>query len=440
MKREIMLKLQHWRRNKERKPLLLNGARQVGKTYILMAFGQQNFARVHYLNFEETISIHQIFAEDLSPHKIIQQLEFHLNTAINLHKDLLIFDEIQACPRAITSLKYFCEQLPELAICTAGSLLGVQLNETSYPVGKIDILHLYPMNFHEFLLALDDQRSLKIINEINTKLKLPMIIHEHLWQLLKIYFITGGLPEVVNIYIQNQSNLSQALNLVREKQNMLITAYNADFAKHSGKINSMHINRVWHSIPEQLAKEQNDGTARYKFKGVIPGIARYADLVGPIDWLQAAGLIIKIPVCNSGELPLSAYTKENIFKLYCFDVGILGALSNLPPAAIMEYDYGTYKGYFAENFVAQEFLANNAELYSWSEGTAEVEFLRILDTKVIPIEVKSGWITQAKSIKIFQKKYASPYRVIMSAKNLSIDNVNKVHHYPLYLCGMFPLD
>ena len=279
-----------------------------------------------------------------------------------------------------------------------------------------------------------------VINQLNADSTLPDIIHQHLWQLLKIYFITGGLPEVVSVYIENKENLLQALQAVRDKQNTLITAYNADFAIHSGKVNAMHIHRVWHSIPEQLARLQDGTSARYQFKGVIPGFSRYAGLVGPIDWLKAAGLIIRVPVCHAAELPLSAYTKENIFKLYCFDVGILGALSQLPPAAIMEYDYGTYKGYFAENFVAQEFLANESELYSWTEGNAEVEFLRIQNTKVIPVEVKSGWVTQAKSIKVFQQKYASPYRVIMSAKNLKIDPINKVHHYPLYLCGMFPLN
>ena len=374
MKREIMPKLQHMASSKGRKPSLLNGARQVGKTTILEAFGQANFANTHYLNFEENFSIHQIFATDLSPQKIIQQLEFYLNSSINVSDDLLLLDEIQACPKALTSLKYFCEKLPELAVCAAGSLLGVQLNESSFPVGKVDILHLYPMNFNEFLMALDDQRSLAVLNELTANSQIPNIIHDHLWQLLKIYFIIGGLPEVVSIYLQNKENLLQAMQEVRDKQNILITAYYADFAKHSGKINSMHINRVWRSIPEQLARTQDGNSTRYKFKGVIPGVSRYSGFVGPIDWLDAAGLIIKVPICYSGQLPLSAYTKENIFKLYCFDVGILGALSNLPPAAIMEYDYGTYKGYFAENFVAQELLAKNTQLYSWMEGAAEVNF------------------------------------------------------------------
>jgi predicted AAA+ superfamily ATPase len=294
------------------------------------------------------------------------------------------------------------------------------------------------MNFYEFLMALNDERSLAIFNELNTESHIPTIVHDHLWQQLKIYFITGGLPEVVATYVKTQDNLLQALQEVREQQKTLITAYYADFAKHSGKINSMHITRVWRSIPEQLAKAQDGSASRYKFKGVIPGVSRYANLVGPIDWLEAAGLIIKVPVCHSGELPLSAYTKENIFKLYCFDVGILGALSNLPPTAIMNYDYGTYKGYYAENYVAQEFQGHDVELFSWNEGTAEVEFLRVLDTKVIPIEVKSGWVTHAKSIRVFQEKYKSLYRVIMSAKNLKIDTVHKVHHYPLYLCSQFP--
>lgn len=440
MKRLIMQKLEQWQINKARKPLVLNGARQVGKTYLLTTFGKNKFANMHYINFEENLSIHQIFSEDLTPDKIIQQLEFHFDISINIDKDILIFDEIQACPRALTSLKYFYEKMPQLAICAAGSLLGIQLNGSSFPVGKVDILNIYPLNFYEFLLALDEQRSINVINELNTNSQIPTLIHEYLWKLLKIYFITGGLPEIVNSYIQNQDNHLQAFNIVRETQNVLINAYYADFAKHSGKVNSMHINRVWHSIPEQLAKSQDGSVSRYQFKGVVPGLSHYSRLAGAIDWLEATGLIIKVPVCNHGELPLSAYTKENIFKLYCFDVGILGALSKLPPAAILEYDYGTYKGYYAENFVAQEFLAKNAELYSWSENKAEIEFLRIHDTKIIPIEVKSGWITQAKSIKIFQKKYSSPYRVIMSAKNLIIDNVNKIHHYPLYLCSMFPLE
>jgi predicted AAA+ superfamily ATPase len=211
-------------------------------------------------------------------------------------------------------------------------------------------------------------------------------------------------------------------------------------AKHSGKQNAMQIERLLRSVPAQLSKEQDGSAPRFKFKGVIPGLGRYSRLAGSIDWLSTAGLILKTHIVNSGELPFPSYAAENCFKLFLFDVGILGALSSLPPRIILDYDYGSYKGYFAENFVAQEFISSGVkDLYCWKERTAEVEFLREIEGDVLPIEIKSGWVTQTKSIKVFCSKYHSKYRTIISANNLMIDQTNKVHRYPLYLASRFPL-
>jgi predicted AAA+ superfamily ATPase len=202
-------------------------------------------------------------------------------------------------------------------------------------------------------------------------------------------------------------------------------------------VNAMHIDRVWRAVPAQLAQSQDGSAHKFRFKGVIPGTSRFDRLSSALDWLEAAGLVIKIPITKSGKLPFSAYAKENVFKLLSFDVGILGALSGLSPKVILDYDYGSYKGYFAENYVAQEFLYSGKKLFSWEEGNAEIEFLIEKDGAVIPIEVKSGGVTKAKSLHSFCKKYDPPYQVILSAKNLYLDQARRTHYYPLYLASKF---
>jgi len=441
MKRYITQQLLAWKNSKGRKPLLLKGVRQVGKTFILKGFGKHYFPNYHYFNFEEDKKLAFVFESDLHPKRIIEQLSLHVGVHIDVHQDLVIFDEIQACPDALTSLKYFNENMPELALCSAGSLLGVYLGPVSFPVGKVDMLEMHPLSFEEFLLAIEDDRYVDLIKNLSLTSEIPEIAHLHLWEQLKRYFVVGGLPEVVQVYREYRDDLYLAVNHVRSKQQDLIKAYYADFAKHSGKINAMHIDRVWHSVPKQLSKDHDGSAPKYVFKGVIPNATRYAQLSGPIDWLERAGLVIKTHIANSAQLPLSAYTKENIFKLYMFDVGILGAMGELQPKTILDYRFGTYKGYFAENFVAQAFLASGqGRLICWKEATAEVEFVRDVDGTVIPIEVKSGHVTQAKSLKVFAQKYEPPYRTILSAKNLRIDHKNKLHAYPLYLAYRFPLE
>ncbi len=440
MQRKIWNKLKTWETKRNRKPLIVKGARQVGKTYILKAFGRECFPRFHYVNFEKDEQLIKIFENDLDPKRIIQELSFYLDISIDTGNDLLIFDEIQYCSRALTSLKYFQEELPGLALCAAGSLLGIYLSDESFPVGKVEYCRMFPMSFEEFLKGVGDDKSANFLNNQQVGNSIPEVVHSHLWHQLKIYFVVGGLPEVVQTYADNKADLFIALQSVRKKQEDLIFTYQADMAKHSGKQNAMQIERLWRNIPAQLAREQDGSANKFKFKGVIPGIKGFTRLSGTIDWLKTAGLIIQTYIVNSGELPFSAHIKDNFFKLYFFDTGMLGALSNLPPKTILDYDYGSYKGYFAENFVAQEFLsAGESEIYAWRERNAEVEFLREIGGEVLPIEIKSGWVTQAKSLKVFADRYHSAYRTIMSANNLLIEKDNQVNRYPLYLASRFPL-
>lgn len=440
MKRQYYKKLQEWAANGHKKPLMLRGVRQCGKTYLLQYFGANDFPNAHYFNFEKNPELVKVFESNLDPKHLIVLLEFHQNRSINIFTDLVIFDEIQAIPRALTSLKYFQEEMPELALCCAGSLLGVKLNQESYPVGKIQTGYLYPLNFIEFLRAIDENLSADLIENCKIDTIIPPLAHDRIWERLKWYFIVGGLPEAVQTFIDNKDNLFVAFEKVRITQGQLLSDYYADIAKHSGKVNAMHIDRIWRSIPNQLARTVDGSSKKYQFHGVVEGIDRYSRLANAFDWLENAGLIFKIPIIQTAEQPLSAYTEENRFKLFVFDVGMLGALSNISPRTILEYQYGTYKGYFAENFIAQEFISTNCkELYAWQEGHAEVEFVRNIDGDILPIEVKSGNVTHAKSLQKFVEKYGSKYRTIMSGRQFKIDQRNGIHSYPLYLAAKFPI-
>ena len=440
MKRSISKVLGLWLRKSNRKPLLLRGTRQVGKTYSLKEFGQACFAKYHYVNFEEQEQFVAAFTGDLNPRRIIQDLSLILNQPINQRGDLLILDEIQLCPRALTSLKYFAENMPELALCAAGSLIGVHLGESSFPVGKVDEVQMTPLTFAEFLLAGPNEMLYEAYTAIDGRSPISDVVHAKLWAEFKFYLVTGGLPEVVSAFDFGREDLFTALQEVRVIQSRLISNYIADMAKHCGKQNAMHLERLWQNVPAQLGRNQSGSAPKFVFKDVIPGIKGYERLVGTIDWLAAAGLIIRLPIANSGHLPFTAYTKENFFKLFVFDVGILGALSNLPPKKILDYDYGSYKGYFAENFILQELISNHQDnLASWREGGAEVEFICEIDGEVIPLEVKSGWVTQAKSLGVFIKKYAPPYSVVFSAHKPRMIPQSKKRYYPLYLASRFPL-
>jgi predicted AAA+ superfamily ATPase len=438
MKRKMMRQLLQWKGEKQRLPLLLKGVRQVGKTHLLKEFAKSNFPAFHYFNFEKEKGLAKIFEPDLDPKRIIKDLSFYRESPIDAKHDLVIFDEIQELPPALTSLKYFQEECPELYLCAAGSLLGLHLNSTSFPVGKVTFETLRPMTFEEFLLASGD-KALDFFQNMGPGDKISPIVHEHLWEQLKHYFVVGGLPEAVAIYCEYKDNLFEAFTRVRKKQDDLLNSYYADIAKHAGKVNAMHIDRIFRSVASQLQRVQDGSIQRFKFRGVVPGITHYDRLAGAIDWLERAGLVMKVHIVNTGHLPFKGYARENLFKLLLFDVGILGVMSGLPPKVILDYDYGSYKGYFAENFVAEELIGyGRAELFSWQEQKAEVEFIVEEGGEVIPIEVKSGLSTKAKNLKVFAEKYHPAYEVVFSGQAFDASR-STLHHYPLYLAGRFPL-
>jgi predicted AAA+ superfamily ATPase len=434
MKRNITASLEVWKISSDRKPLILRGARQVGKTYSLKAFGQRNFPRCHYVNFEEDERSSRIFDRDLKPDRILDELQFYLDQAIHRHEDLIIFDEIQRCPRALTSLKYFSEDMPGLAICAAGSLLGVGLNMESFPVGKVQFLDLHPLTFYEFLAGIGKDRLAELIEEHDLFQPLPDTAHEQLWELWKHYLVVGGLPEVVNRYQERQENLFEAMQFVRKTQRDLLDAYVADIAKHSGKANALHIERLWRNVPEQLGQAGSGSTAKFKLRDAVPGIRGYGRLSSPLDWLDGADLVIRIPIVDAIGIPLSAYGKENRFKLYFFDTGLLGAISGIAPSVFLNYGFGSYQGYIAENYVAQELRAKDiSNLYCWQGRTSEVEFLLENEAGIIPVEVKSGKVTQSKSLKVYSDRYQPKLAYVLSANNIARQIIR--HYLPLYMAS-----
>ncbi|NQY79276.1 MAG: ATP-binding protein [Candidatus Caenarcaniphilales bacterium] len=438
MKRFILEKLKSWQSSANRKPLILRGARQVGKTYVLKEFGQNCFPNYHYINFEKNKLIHKAFKENFEPNKILDLISLEINQKI-AEDDLIIFDEIQELPEALTSLKYFAEDLPKQAICAAGSLLGLKFNDLSFPVGKVDYLDMFPMNFYEFLNGVQRMDLLEYIDKPLEEIdSIPELVHEKLWQELKNYFVTGGLPEVVERYRVNNNSSLEKFNEVRLVQKQILSSYLDDMAKHSGKENSMNLERLFRNIPEQLAKNIDASTEKFRFKSIIPGVSAYSRLSGLIDWLEAVGLIIKVKIVHRAEIPFSAFTKENRFKLFVFDIGLLGALSELNPKYILDFNFSNYKGFFAENFVAQEFrvkLGINNGLYTWTEGQAEIEFLMDLDAKVVPIEVKSGLNLKAKSLESFKNRYSPDKSILLSAQNFEYNHDKRLLKVPLYLAG-----
>ena len=442
MDRAILEDLKLWANDSASKPLILEGARQIGKTYILKQLGSKYFKNYHYLNFENDDDLAKLFESTLKPQMILEKLEINFSIEINPKTDLLILDEIQVCPRALTSLKYFCEDMPELKVVAAGSLLGIKLGKASFPVGKVDFMQMQAMDFKEFILALGHSKLYQLLNKINLNKEnsfslIDYTTHKHLWELLKFYFIVGGLPEIVELFVKHHKDLSLAFQLVRDKQNDLIKSYLADIAKHSGKINSMHIESLWRNAAIQLGSSQDESANKFKFKEAIPGIKEYNRIESALDWLIKTKLLIKCPIIKQAQTPLAAYAEYNKFKLFIFDIGILGAMSKLSPKAIMEYDYGTYKGFFAENYAAQELTASGiSELYSWEGKESEIEFVIDIDGSIIPIEIKSGRQTKSKSMKAFTDKYHPKQRFIFSAKEAYINSEDGFYGLPLYLVNL----
>ena len=428
MERDLFKKLVEWKRKESRKPLLLKGARQVGKTWLLTEFGRKEFSRTHTINFERDPDACSLFDGSLSPTTILRNLELYLDHSIDASSDLILFDEIQDCPRALTSLKYFAEEQPDVAVCCAGSHVGIALGSSSFPVGKIEFLPLYALTFREFL----KDRYPELIAMIDAPPPIPQAFHNRLWEELKLYYVTGGLPEVVQSYLKRKTGSHETFLEIRAIQNRLIQGYRADFAKHSGKANAAHINRVFDSVAEQITKAIDSSVGRYRFKDVIPGYSKFSQLEGPIDWLVQSGLVMPVYIVESPAIPLGSRRKTNNFKLFLFDIGLLGCMADIPVGSVLSQDFGTFKGFYAENYVAQELQSSGVpQLYSWRGRTSEVEFLVAVEKNVIPVEVKSGSrLHRAKSLSVYREKYKPKATVGISAAPERISGNH--HNLPLY--------
>lgn len=438
MKRSFWGTLTQWKNAPFRKPMLIQGVRQVGKTWILERFGKCCFKHCILLDFAENKELIGFFEPNLKPERILADLGLYFGMDINLADTLLIFDEIQLCPEALTSLKYFYEKYPEAYICATGSLLGIGLSEQNFPVGKVQREWLLPMSFFEFLDALGEEafcRALQAAAREKTEISSP--IHQKAFHLFCEYLVCGGLPEVVATYIGLRDTRVAAFQAARSLQKQLIESYMDDIAKHSGKLKAVRVAGVFRSIPEQLAREST-GVRKFLFKDVLSGKSTYNELEAPIEWLNQAGLIRRVPICRTVRQPLAAYTEKNAFMLYLFDVGILGAMLDLDASLLYQYDFGQFKGFLAENAVLNELNCGGvAPIYTWREKTAEVEFLIPFRSEVVPVEVKAGVNTKAKSMRVFRQKYSPKLSVLLSAQGTNQQDKGLLHA-PLYLAsGIF---
>lgn len=434
MKRLILENLIQWKNSQNRKPLILKGARQVGKTFILNLFGEQFFAKTHYFNFERRPSLGKIFEGDLDPPTILNALSLS-GQIVNISEDLIIFDEIQNCPRALTALKYFKEEMPELAICSAGSLLGTTLNEESFPVGQVEYLWLGPLTFEEFLLA-TQEKLYHTLRQAVSDSRISSYEHDILLRAYKTYSVTGGMPEVVSLISDLNSILPKDFARFREIQRALVNTYLGDFSKHAGKINATHIARVFQDIPAQLSKNIDGSSKRYVFKDVIRGKTGLRELEGPIEWLVKAGLVYKSKIINRADIPLESFSSNSLFKLYIFDIGILGQMLDIPPARIIAEDYGLAKGFFAENLSLQQLIKSDSFTpYCYQYNQSEIEFVELLHGKPCAIEVKSGNKTRARSLRSYVKKYSPDLAIKLTKNNFSFEDETRVLSVPLYLAG-----
>ena len=427
MERNIMKELVEWKNeHNNRMPLVLYGVRQVGKTYILRELGDRYFKNTVYVNFERMKIISDYFLGELNPDRIIRFLEEYFNQKIIPDETLIIFDEIQACERALTSLKYFCEDAPEYHVAAAGSLLGVAINREQYsiPVGKVVMKTLYPLRFDEFLAALGQKHLVGIITEhFNSMEELSEATHRELLDWYKRYQLIGGMPAAVKSYME-----SELLTNVQEMQSMILNSYTADMAKYTSDSESTKIRNCFFSIPAQLAKENKKFQYKLIRKGATAGL--FGD---SIAWLIHSGVVLSCDRVTRAELPLIGFRDVSAFKLYLSDVGLMAAFAGILPENIIRNELSdVYRGSLAENYVAQTLKAGGYDLYYWTNDSPslEVDFLIQKEGKVIPIEVKSGQNVHAKSLKHFEKMYQPDKIIRMSEKNFGTDG--KIYSVPLY--------
>lgn len=432
MDRRIMKNLLAWKNSPRRKPLIMQGVRQCGKTYIIKQFGRENYKRIVYLNFEEQPQLCTIFEKDLDTKRIIFEISAYQNMPVTSADSLIVFDEIQLCPKAITSLKYFCENSNEFHVVAAGSLLGLQLAEpTSYPVGKVDLMQLYPMSFEEYLMAAGQTPLLEYAMNLSARDTIPQLLAEKFSSNLSDYLICGGMPEAVADFIQNRDTHS-----VDEILNNLLLIYERDFRKHAKLTDAPKIEMIWKSVPSQLARAKN----KFIFKEITEG-ARARDYENALNWLVNAGMIHRVTHISQPEIPLSAYEDTRHFKILAVDVGLLRRLAGLSATSIITGDrhYTEFKGAMAENFFAQEVLAYGIDhLHFWSSGNkAEVDFVISNDNRIVPVEIKAADNVRARSLSVYSEKYMPEIKVRVSMKGYAFDPESRLLCLPHYLLYRF---
>jgi len=432
MRRDLLQGLQDWKAAPKRKPLVLRGARQVGKTWLLREFGRLCFEQIVYLNFEEDPSVGDLFAGRLQPATLLRQLEVYTGQAIDAATTLLVFDEVQVSERALNALKYFAEEAPEHHVVAAGSLLGLRVDRVhSFPVGKVTFLDLHPLSFAEFLDACGDQRYRELLEELAEPTPLAAPLHEELLGRLRRYLCIGGMPEAVACHVDGGSFAD-----VRRTQNDIVDGYRLDFAKYASPSDIPKLSIVWDSIPTHLARENK----KFVFAALRSG-ARARQYESALSWLRDAGLIHVVHRVERPVPPLQAHAQPGAFKVYALDVGLLSAMVRVPEVAMLEPMtlFDEFRGAIAENYVAQQLVqAGRGPLHYWAseKGKAEVDFLVETGGEVVPLEVKSGINPRSKSLRSYVARYG-PTRVARTTpRNLRTDG--GILNYPLYALLRFP--
>lgn len=426
MKRDALEKLKRWKASSSRKPLLLRGARQVGKTWIMHEFGRECYAQTAVINFDKNEEMRTLFSAHKDPRTLLRGMELELGMSITPGDTLIILDEVQEAPQALASLKYFCEDTPEHHIIAAGSLLGVAEAHrgVSFPVGKVEFMQLHPLTFYEFLGALGQEKHAEALRQQDTALLTAF--HSMYTRRLKEYFCVGGMPGVVADYAEHGD-----MHRVRERQKDILLAYEQDFSKHIQPTDTPKVRLIWDSLPAQLARENK----KFIYSHLAQG-ARASTYGQALSWLLAAGLVHCVRRISKPGLPLLGYEDASAFKLFMLDTGLLCAKSKLPVRAVLEGDrvFEEFKGALAEQYVLQELTSlGDLTICYWTGATSEVDFVAQLEEKIVPIEVKAGGNTKAKSLAAYRQKYAPDIAVITSL--LPYNSKPGLLGLPLYMIG-----
>lgn len=424
MYRKIMEKLIDWKNDENRKPLILRGARQVGKTYIIKQFGEENYDGVAYFNFDHDTQLYNMFDNTKDPKRILEQLAFVYGKAIVPGKTLIVFDEIQECPNALNSLKYFEEEAKEYHIVSAGSLLGIRLSHTSFPVGKVDFLDMYPMTFTEFLEADNCKNLVEYMDSIKSIENIPDIFFDRLNEKLKAYFIIGGMPEVVASWVKYKD-----MEKVNKIQDNILQSYESDFSKHTSNIEANRISIIWNSIPSQISRENK----KFLFQAAKDG-ARAREYEGAVNWLKDANVVNKVYNVTKPNMPLISYNDLSAFKMYLIDVGLLRRKTDLDSKIIIEGNklFQEFKGALTENYVLQSLIAHGLHPYYFAfDNRYGIDFIVQYRNEIIPIEVKSGESTNNTSLNVYNEIYKPKTRIRFSMNNLTKDG--NLINIPLFM-------